>query len=124
MTEFINRKKKQSLLFLVFGILIMLISFQNFEYPEQISKTPVDLTQVLNTSETEIQNTKMNLQSVEKTALPVQTVTVSEPDAPIKIRLKRAPAKVISKKKKKLTDKAKLLAKKKKSKNKSKAPRP
>ena len=114
MTEFLNRKKKQSFLFLLLGVLIMLVSFQNFEYPERISKTSVDLTQVLNSSETEIQNTKMNLNSNVEPAFPTQATTISEPDAPIRIKLKRAPAKVISKKKKK----------KKKLKKKSKTPRP
>ena len=103
MSEFISRQKKQSFLFFLLGLLTLIALFQNFQYPQEITKSSVDVTSVLNSSETEIQNTRQQIvPNPQMPAVAAPRTQVVEASSALKINLKRAPAKTSFKKKSQL----------------------
>lgn len=120
MSEFRNREKRQALLFITLGLVVTLFSYQNFHYPETIKKSEVDVGASLDASDLEIQKTRQNLNPEHSVPIASSPRTqVIESNAPLKLKLKRAPAKsVVAKKKKKKPKKLKKTFKKKKSKKK------
>lgn len=81
------------------GMAIAIFSYQNFEYPQEISKAKTDLTSSLNSSDLDIQRTRRSLGRSVPAA--TQAVQAQIQDQPLKLKLKRAPAKSNSLKKKK-----------------------
>ncbi len=110
MSEFISRQKKKSFIFLALGVLMLIISFQNFQYPQQIAKSNEDVAAMLNSSESDIQKTRGQI-SMKPTGLAPARTQVVEIAAPLNIKLKRAPAKFSSKKKSKIKSRKKMKSK-------------
>lgn len=101
-----------------------IFSYQNFQYPEHLKKSSFDVDASLNASALEVQRTRQKLNAEAGTTmkvLPMVSKTqVTESSAPMKLKLKRAPAKSgVSKKKSK---KKKTLKKRKKKKSKKTRP--
>lgn len=95
MSEFKNREKRQALLFVTLGFVISVFSYQNFQYPERIQKSQVDFGASLRSSDLEIQRTHQNMspQTAPTRAMAASKTQVLESEAPMQLRLKRAPAK-------------------------------
>lgn len=107
MSEFKNREKKQAFLFITLGLVITVFSYQNFQYPEHLKKSSIDVDASLNASAAELQKTRRRLDADVELRAPVPTsnlassqTQVLESTAPMKLKLKRAPAKSPQTKKK------------------------
>lgn len=119
MSQFKNREKRQAFLFITLGLVISIFSYQNFQYPEAIKKSAVDVDASLDASDLEIQRTRRRLSSYSQlrssskpnpALAPPKTQVV---EAPMKLQLKRAPAKSsVGKKKSKKSKSHKKVKKK------------
>lgn len=112
-SEFKNREKKQALLFITLGLVMTVFSYQNFQYPEHLKKTSIDVDATLNASEVELQKTINRLGAdadIRPQGLPIKLAStktqVVDSDVPMKLKLKRAPAKSTLGKKKSKKNKA------------------
>ncbi len=106
----INKEKKQAYLILFAIALLNLFSYQNFETSTGKSKSDTDLSALLRSSESEIQKTRIDLNQglqdevrfdTESAKRLTPIAKIVEINGPLKIKLKRAPAKTGAKKKKK-----------------------
>jgi len=89
------------------GLVMTVFSYQNFQYPEHLKKSSVDVDASLNASAYELQKTRNRLNADSELRPPVPTpnlasakTRVIESNAPMRLKLKRAPAKSIQPKKK------------------------
>lgn len=112
----LNKDKKRAYLIVLIVVLVSFFSFQNFRSDEGAVKTSVDVSEMLQSSQNELQQTKSDLKQDIK--IPIETfepTQVSNAREPMRIKLKRAPAKSHLKPKGK---KKKKMIKKKRSKKK------
>lgn len=112
----LNKDKKRAYLIVLIVVLVSFFSFQNFRSDEGAVKTSVDVSEMLQSSQNELQQTKSDLKQDIK--MPIETfepTQVSNAREPMRIKLKRAPAKSPLKPKGK---KKKKMIKKKRSKKK------
>ena len=107
MTEFRNRERRQAFLFITLGLVMTVFSYQNFQYPEHLKKSSIDVDASLNASAVELQRTRRRLNADSELRPPVATphlasakTQVVELHAPMKLKLKRAPAKTAQTRKK------------------------
>ena len=107
MSEFKNRERRQAFLFITMGLVMTVFSYQNFQYPEHLRKSSVDVDASLNASAFELQKTRNRLNADSELRSPVPTphlassrTQVIESNAPMKLKLKRAPAKSVQPRKK------------------------
>lgn len=122
-----NNRKHQAFLLITLGVVITFFSYQNFQYPQTIEKSSVDLSTGLYSSDVEIQKTRqrLNSQVPNRSRLgseaPVSSKSnkVTESKEAMKLTLKRAPAT----KKKKIAKKISKNPEKKKSKKGLKKPK-
>jgi len=118
MLGFRNREKRQAFLFITLGVVMTIFSYQNFQYPEHLKKSSIDVDASLNASGLELQRTRQKLNASAGGAMKVLPMVsrtqVTESAAPMKLKLKRAPAKSSMSKKK--SKKSKTLKKPKKKK--------
>lgn len=107
MSEFRNRERRQAFLFITLGLVMTVLSYQNFQYPEHLKKSSIDVDASLNASAVELQSTRTRLSADAGLRPPVLTpnlasakTRVIESNAPMKLKLKRAPAKSVQNRKK------------------------
>jgi hypothetical protein len=113
---------ERNLAYLILAMIaaINIFTFQNFNYSEGFRKPSTDVSGMLKVSDQEIQQTKFNLnQNLQSQGgfdhenlrdLATESI-VTEPKGPIKIKLKRTPAKVQKKSKSKKSKKKKKIKK-------------
>ncbi len=100
MSVFRVGEKRQALLFITLGLVMTIFSYQNFQYPEHLKKSSIDVDASLNASAIELQRTRSRLGADSELRLraPMPNLAsaktqVIESNAPMRLKLKRAPAK-------------------------------